>query len=1753
MFSGCSGLTSLDVSGFDTASVTNMSAMFSGCSGLTSLDVSGFDTASVTNMSSMFSGCSGLTSLDVSGFDTSSVTNMRYMFYDCLSLTSLDVSGFDTSLVTNMEAMFRGCSGLTSLDVSGFDTSLVTNMRHMFSYCSGLTSLDVSGFDTSSATSMSYMFCNCSGLTSLDVSGFDTSSVTDMSSMFSGCSKLTSLDVSGLDTSKVTDMRRMFANCSKLEYLSLGDAFRFKTTQSGSSVYTAELPNPPWNSPYTGKWTLQEDPRQVLTASELMNSYAGGAMAGTWQWQKSYGKIVFDGNGGGCTADSATILSDADPVLMPTAAEAQRPGYGLTGWSLVKEPGAGDAVYAPGESCANMGWFGVTTTLYAQWNYTGLYRYHVKTYQEDAETPGLYRLVEDSVSTAQEGATVSAQPKDFDGFLLDHVVPENASVVVTADESATISFYYRRTRYTLHFDGNGADGGAMGALSLVGGVTTRLPENKFYRPGFIFLGWNTESDGSGRSFSDGQSVLNLLGDGESLRLYAQWFGNDNPVTPTNGTLTVTLKAGQTLVIPDLPDGTTYSVREINLPHGWILSGIEDGDGTVTSNQRQYAVVNNRYDPSAASVKLVAHKRLVGATLVSGEYFFELIDSDGVWIDGKSNGPLDSIEQTLNAAGESIDNPWYGTGAVAFDELFFSEPGRYTYTIREYPGYAASIDYDQSVYTAVVDVVDLGDGTLDATLQYFDAEGNALGGEPVFVNRLHTSSLYLHKWRQNDNAATENTDFSFVLTLRDFSGNPMVGSFPVKHYDADGNLIETTSVSNGGTLTLHGGKMSSSDLEFGDYLIIEELPRGASYELREIEQPGWEQTSAFDESGVIGEYDASAIFENTYSSVGTLELEATKIFRGGALEDGMFSFELLDENGEQIEIAECSIDGRVCFSPIYFDQSQNGKTYIYTVREITESYEDDLVCDSHEAQFEVTVTDDGQGVLQPVIRMLDESAGLVFTNTRYRELSVSKTLDGKPRSSDESFRFTLRLWYENGDGARTPVTLSEQELVGLALTPSSEAGAYSFALRDGDRITLRLPGDVHYSIVEDEQYYLVSWKVTNGAGDTLQSGSGSSLAGVLTQNQTAAFTNTRPPVNPALSITKETTSEPANGNKYVENETIAYKLTVTNTGDVELANVVVNDELTGFTTTIETLAAGESKSFETAYIVTAADAEAGTVENTATVAADDPRDEEAKLTDEASVEDPTGVPGLKIEKETTSEPANGVKYVEGETVAYQLTVTNTGDVDLKNVVVNDELTGFTTTVETLAAGESKNFETAYVVTAADAEAGTVKNTATVAADDPRGEDAKLTDEDSVEDPTMKPDEPIPDLPGIAIRKTTTSTPENGKYYVEDEVIAYKLTVTNTGNVALDNVVVKDELTGLSVTVGTLAAGESQEILTTYVVKAADVEAGTVENTATVTADDPTNPDKPLTDDDSVEDPAGESGGPAPVVKPGVEIEKATTSKPANGSKYVEGETIEYKLTVTNTGNVTLTNLVIEDALTGLKETLVSLAVGESKEFDTSYVVTAADIETGTVKNTATVTADDPTDPDKLLTDDDSVEDPTKTLDPTYIDPPVKKVVTGQPEKDESFRFTLTLLSMPEGLATIPMPAGAKDKTATMEIVGSGEKEFGKIALTAEGTYVYKISEENTGAEGYTYDTAVYTLTAVVTREGDHLVVKETVERDGKVSQAITFTNVYKSAGDKPGPRTGDEAELALWSVMAMGSLMSLAAAWILSRKRYGAVK
>lgn len=227
--------------------------MFSGCSGLTSIDaIRGLDISNITDMAGMFSHCSGLADIDaLSNWDISKVTDIGGMFDDCPGLTSIDaLSNWDVSKVTDMRALFYGCSGLTSVDaISDWDTGKVTDMCNLFFDCAGLTNIDtLTGWDTSNVKNMVGMFGNCSSLETLDLSSFDTSKLpveTDwtMHGMFSGCNKLQTLTL-GSKFSFVrpsTNLNVAGLPTPSADYIPGADGYWY--TADGTRYYSDEIPN----------------------------------------------------------------------------------------------------------------------------------------------------------------------------------------------------------------------------------------------------------------------------------------------------------------------------------------------------------------------------------------------------------------------------------------------------------------------------------------------------------------------------------------------------------------------------------------------------------------------------------------------------------------------------------------------------------------------------------------------------------------------------------------------------------------------------------------------------------------------------------------------------------------------------------------------------------------------------------------------------------------------------------------------------------------------------------------------------------------------------------------------------------------------------------------------------------------------------------------------------------------------------------------------------------------------------------------------------------------------------------------------------------------------------------------------------------------------------------------------------------------------------------------------------------------------
>ena len=185
----------------------------------------------------------------------------------------------------------------------------------------------------------------------------------------------------------------------------------------------------------------------------------------------------------------------------------------------------------------------------------------------------------------------------------------------------------------------------------------------------------------------------------------------------------------------------------------------------------------------------------------------------------------------------------------------------------------------------------------------------------------------------------------------------------------------------------------------------------------------------------------------------------------------------------------------------------------------------------------------------------------------------------------------------------------------------------------------------------------------------------------------------------------------------------------------------------------------------------------------------------------------------------------------------------------------------------------------------------------------------------------------------------------------------ITLTEKANVKFSN--------GESVIVfNDVPAGETVTAEATYTITSADILAGVFRNTVTATFGD----DKSWEARDEVE-----------TAELNTTLNVTKTSNVPEGQKAALGQKITYTIKVQNAGNVPYTNVKVEDPLTGLTETIETLAVGETRTFTTEYVVTEADVLKGSVLNTATATGDKIKDPKsdepKEPNGGDEVETPT----------------------------------------------------------------------------------------------------------------------------------------------------------------------------------
>lgn len=230
------------------------------------------------------------------------------------------------------------------------------------------------------------------------------------------------------------------------------------------------------------------------------------------------------------------------------------------------------------------------------------------------------------------------------------------------------------------------------------------------------------------------------------------------------TYTVTESGNVSGVDNDTETSKTFMVTVTDNGDGSLSVESNPAQGALFSFTNTYNVDLEESSPTGEG-GITITKNLDGRNLNDGEFTFELVDQN----------------DTVVATGTNDAN-----GTVELDTVKFTEPGNFTYTIREAKGSLGGVDYDAVQYKATATVTDNGDGTLKVEWSFADASNNGLGeNASITFNNTYTAqptSVSLGTGKLIEGRALAAGEFTFKLT------------------DADGNEISTATNEENGAVT-----------------------------------------------------------------------------------------------------------------------------------------------------------------------------------------------------------------------------------------------------------------------------------------------------------------------------------------------------------------------------------------------------------------------------------------------------------------------------------------------------------------------------------------------------------------------------------------------------------------------------------------------------------------------------------------------------------------------------------------------------------------------------------------------------------------------------------------------------------------------------------------------------------------------------------------------------------------------------------------
>jgi uncharacterized repeat protein (TIGR01451 family) len=355
-----------------------------------------------------------------------------------------------------------------------------------------------------------------------------------------------------------------------------------------------------------------------------------------------------------------------------------------------------------------------------------------------------------------------------------------------------------------------------------------------------------------------------------------------------------------------------------------------------------------------------------------------------------------------------------------------------------------------------------------------------------------------------------------------------------------------------------------------------------------------------------------------------------------------------------------------------------------------------------------------------------------------------------------------------------------------------------------------------------------------------------------------------------------------------------------------------------------------------------------------------------------------LPHVTLDK--TATVADGTADSVGDVISYAIAVVNDGNMTLTSPMVGDPSVSDLTAVLSGAfnagdtdhdgavdVGETWQYTASHTVTQSDMDAGVIANTASVST----GQGAAASDSASVA---------VAQNPQISLDKTGTWIDTDADGYADvGETVHYAFAVGNDGNVTLSGVALNDAVLGGAVTGpasgdadgdGLLDVGETWLYSADHLITQTDVDAGTLHNTATVTAAGPQAQATSATDSADVTLPPAP---PPPMASMALDmslsqfIDIEPDGPNADPGAGTSGDLIQYIIYLNNTGNQEISGIVMDDPLlggilgnpaNGDADNDGNLDVGETWLWDRNYYLLEEDVTAGQVVNEATATGTDP---------------------------------------------------------------------------------------------------------------------------------------------------------------------------------------------------